>query len=262
MRGPEPLICFDSTPITLKNKLVEKLQKFFKLSILNNEPYDISSHLKKTLPLASKDFLQWLVGFTDAEGNFSIIPQKNFASLSLRFTIEVHVDDINVLYKIKEIIGVGNVVLNKTRPSAKFYVEKFKDINSVIIPIFKEYPLQTTKYLDFICFSNASIIKLNSNGIYRGRILNNKFSTTDLFKLKELKESMNSKRLTIEPKEEKLLKNRVIINKWWLLGFIEGEGTFGYKHLVPYFQIAQNKKKFFCFTSYWSIPIKYFKPAK
>lgn len=26
---------------------------------------------------------------------------------------------------------------------------------------------------------------------------------------------------------------------------MEGEGTFGYKHLVPYFQIAQNQKNFF-----------------
>ncbi|KAF8541401.1 homing endonuclease, partial [Trichophaea hybrida] len=31
----------------------------------------------------------------------------------------------------------------------------------------------------------------------------------------------------------------------WLLGFVEGEGTFGYKHLVPYFQIDQHKKNLF-----------------
>jgi hypothetical protein len=30
-----------------------------------------------------------------------------------------------------------------------------------------------------------------------------------------------------------------------LLGFVEGEGTFGYKHLIPYFQIAQHKKNLF-----------------
>ena len=29
------------------------------------------------------------------------------------------------------------------------------------------------------------------------------------------------------------------------MGFVEGEGTFGYKHLVPYFQIAQNEKNLF-----------------
>ena len=56
---------------------------------------------------------------------------------------------------------------------------------------------------------------------------------------------MNSGRLVIRAKEEKFLKDKVSINKWWLLGFVEGEGTFGYKHLVPYFQIAQNKKNLF-----------------
>jgi len=32
------------------------------------------------------------------------------------------------------------------------------------------------------------------------------------------------------------------INKYWLLGFIEGEGTFGLKNLVPYFQIGQHER--------------------
>lgn len=30
-----------------------------------------------------------------------------------------------------------------------------------------------------------------------------------------------------------------------IIGFVEGEGTFGYKHLAPYFQIAQHKKNLF-----------------
>lgn len=56
---------------------------------------------------------------------------------------------------------------------------------------------------------------------------------------------MNSKRLTIDKEQEDFLSNKVSINTWWLLGFVEGEGTFGYKHLVPYFQIAQHKKNLF-----------------
>lgn len=65
--------------------------------------------------------------------------------------------------------------------------------------------------------------------------------------LKKLKESMNKGRLEIDKKEEELLKNKVIINMWWLLGFVEGEGTFGYTVSIPYFQIAQNKKKIYSF---------------
>jgi hypothetical protein len=29
------------------------------------------------------------------------------------------------------------------------------------------------------------------------------------------------------------------------MGFVEGEGTFGYKHLVPYFKIGQHVKNYF-----------------
>lgn len=32
------------------------------------------------------------------------------------------------------------------------------------------------------------------------------------------------------------------VNPYWLLGFIEAEGTFGFKNLSPYFQIGQHKK--------------------
>jgi LAGLIDADG endonuclease len=35
------------------------------------------------------------------------------------------------------------------------------------------------------------------------------------------------------------------INNYWLLGFIEGEGTFGIKNLVPYFQVCQHNRSIF-----------------
>lgn len=56
---------------------------------------------------------------------------------------------------------------------------------------------------------------------------------------------MNRGRLNIDEKQKEFLINKVSINMGWLLGFVEGEGTFGYKHLVPYFQIAQHKKNLF-----------------
>lgn len=34
----------------------------------------------------------------------------------------------------------------------------------------------------------------------------------------------------------------LLVNPYWLLGFIEGEGTFGFKNLSPYFQIGQHIK--------------------
>lgn len=39
------------------------------------------------------------------------------------------------------------------------------------------------------------------------------------------------------------------ISSFWLLGFVEGEGTFGFKNLYPYFQIAQHSKNLFLFKN-------------
>ena len=244
MRGPETFVAF-CTPIQLKNNIVEKLRENFRLSLPNNIHTDLPCHLKNILPSVSKEFLEWLVGFTDAEGTFAIVHQRSWTHVGLNFTIDLHIDDVEILYKIAENLVIGAVYISKTRSSASFIVNKFEDINSVIIPIFNEFPLQTTKYLDFASLKHAALIKLASKGISKGRVSYNNFSQADLVKLKKLKESMNSGRSVLIPKEEKLLKDKVFINKWWLLGFVEGEGTFGYKHLVPYFQIAQNKTNLF-----------------
>ena len=83
--------------------------------------------------------------------------------MSLTFKLEVHIDNVEILYKIAKTLGIGSVNLGKTRPTAYFIVKKFEDITSVIIPIFKEFPLQTTKYLNFISFLDATLIKLNSD---------------------------------------------------------------------------------------------------
>ena len=41
----------------------------------------------------------------------------------------------------------------------------------------------------------------------------------------------------------------------------EGEGTFGYKHLVPYFQIAQNKKNLFVLNAIESYLVNIYKES-
>lgn len=119
-----------------------------------------------------------------------------------------------------------------------------KDIINVLLPIFKEFPLQTTKYLDYINFSEAILIKLNSENL---GLLRKRISQTDLIQIKNLRAKMNTGRLIIDKQHLDNLTKKVSINPWWLLGFVEGEGTFGYKHLVPYFQLAQKKFFFYFF---------------
>ena len=216
---------------------------------LNNDKLNLPDNSDKSLPPienipnASSQFINWLVGFVDGEGTFSIIPDKNWNSVSFRFSIELHVDDIEILHKIAKTLGVGEVKRDKYHRgnSALFSVNRIGDILGVILPVFQKFPLQTTKYLDYTCFYEAIQIKLNSVNLGSRK----KISPTDLIRIKRLKTSMNSGRLTIDKEQLVKLKNKVSINKWWLQGFVEGEGTFGYKHLVPYLQIAQHKKNLF-----------------
>lgn len=222
---------------------IEKFIKNFNLNLSNNNPKDLPFHIKKIIPNASIQFIEWLVGFTDAEGSFSIHASETRNSVYFRFGIELHVDDIEILYKIAQTLGIGRVIKAKNRNTAYFYVNH-DDIIRVIIPIFQEFPLQTSKHLDFICFYKAVLIKFNTKSL-EGGASKEKISETDIIKIKKLKESMNGRRFIIDKKQEDNLRYKVSINMWWLLGFVEGEGTFGYKHLVPYFQIAQHKKNLF-----------------
>jgi hypothetical protein len=76
----------------------------------------------------------------------------------------------------------------------------------VILPIFQEFPLQTTKHLDFISFSEAVIIKLSVKGTKK--IISKPY----LIKIQNLKANMNSGRLTIDKEQLEFLTKRVSIN--------------------------------------------------
>lgn len=53
---------------------------------------------------------------------------------------------------------------------------------------------------------------------------------------------MNTGRKFIDQKKLTCIIKNNQLNPYWLLGFVEAEGTFGIKNLVPYFQISQHKK--------------------
>jgi hypothetical protein len=188
---------------SMNNNLTKELQKAFPKVIPCERP-------KIELPMTLNIDPFWFVGFVDGEGCFSIHSNKNLTSVSFEFRINLHIDDIGVLKKIAKILGVGVVRINKDRNSAVFSVKKFDDIVRVILPIFQEFPLQTTKYLDFTCFSEAVLIKLNSESFGTKKII--RISETDLIKIKNLRANMNSGRLTIDKEQLDNLTKRVNIN--------------------------------------------------
>lgn len=191
---------------TLENNLESRVENRFKLEDVN------------------PDFLYWFSGFTDAEGNFLIILDRNY--VKFRFKISLHIDDVEVLNTIKSNLGIGNIVVENSRNSCSFVIERYADIKDVICVIFKNFPLHTSKKLDFEDFYQAVLIKDKKN-----------LSDAELDRILSLKNGMNSKR---EKFTYFSTESQIIINPNWFIGFLEGEGTFGIKTgSALYLQVAQ-----------------------
>jgi len=168
----------------------------------------------------------WITGFVDAEGSFSISIVKNIERtirwrIKLAFSITLHAKDIDLLNRIRDFFGVGNIYIYGDKASYK--VDSRENLKNVIIPHFEKYSLITQKASDFILFKE--ILNLISN---------NKL-TLELFQtILNLKASHN-KGLTKELLDlfpetcavpRPLVPSQDIKNPNWITGFTDGDGCF------------------------------------
>lgn len=166
-----------------------------------------------------KEFYKWFSGFTDAEGNFLILTLSKGFGFNFKFSIGLHIDDLHVLNYIHNKLGIGSVYAYKT--NCYFNVTKKKDILK-LISIFDIYTLNSSKRLDYLDFKKAFYL-------YNDRT---KLSKELINQIIEIKNSMNSQRTNFE-------FSNINISKSWLLGFIEGDGSFSLNrvNLEPVFSI-------------------------
>lgn len=176
--------------------------------------------------IKQEEFIEWFRGFTDGEGCFLVTPtvkkdtDGKITSMffTFSFVICLHRDDMPMLTHIKEILGMGNV--NISGRFATFTISKLSDIKKIIY-LFSKNPLNTSKHLNFLGFKKAYEIynKLDSETL--------SFFNEEDFRLKIyeeillIKNSMNRKRTSFE-----LVNHSIKITPYWLLGFVEGEGSF------------------------------------
>src|SRR2546423_13213742 len=78
------------------------------LSIIKPLPFVDSPNPENKLKPQDNEFLQCFVGFCDAEGSF-IINIRNKTEVHFMFQITLHIDDVAVLYTIREKLGIGVV---------------------------------------------------------------------------------------------------------------------------------------------------------
>ena len=173
----------------------------------------------------------FITGFTDAEGTFTIMMDKNNKRtlgwrVQAKFQIGLHVRDLVLLLKIKEYFGdIG--FIGKSDNMAFYSISKVKDLTNIIIPHFEQYFLLTQKAADFILFKQ--IVKLMNTKAHH--------SIEGLHQIINIKASMNSGLSKIQKSEftniipvfRPIIQTENIPNPYWLTGFVNGEGTFDVK---------------------------------
>jgi len=59
--------------------------------------------------IKKEEFYNWFIGFVEGEGSFnvSLSMKNNKLTMTFTFAIELHIDDANILYKIKSFLPKG-----------------------------------------------------------------------------------------------------------------------------------------------------------
>jgi hypothetical protein len=118
----------------------------------------------------------------------------------------LHIKDSIVLNYISKRLKIGKIYFSSNRNSVVWEVFAKEDIIK-IIKIFEDYPLNTTKQLDFIAFKEAFYMYINK---------------INLSKILVIKGTMNKQRKEFIQSPS----HRINITNYWLLGFVEGDGSF------------------------------------
>lgn len=207
------------------NKLKSIIMNNYSNNISNSLASKCDNYYNLTIDYKKENFYQWLVGFTDGDGSFTIArstSKNKKLKWTLFFKISQSSYNARVLYYIKKQLGYGSVQFETKRTNADFIIRNRVILNSIIFPIFDKYPLLTSKNFDYIKFKKAYNILEDSNFSYEDKdklllILINEKRPNDYISPIWSKVNYN-----IQNSED--AKN--IVNKYWLIGFTEAEGSF------------------------------------
>ena len=175
---------------------------------------------KKSLNKNKELFYQWLVGFTDGDGTFSISYSKG--KWSLMYKLSQHEYNIRLLYFIKSQLSVGRIKRETNTKTVNYWIGDRKILAKVLFPIFDNYPLLTSKNFNYLILKKAY-------NILEDRYLTIRKRDKLMYNLIKKLPSSDY----ISPAWEKV-NNKVsntneanmVMSKAWLIGFTEAEGNF------------------------------------
>jgi hypothetical protein len=163
----------------------------------------------------------YLVGLFEGDGFFSITKKGKY--LTYELGIELSIRDVQLIYKIKSLLGVG-VVSFRVRNGIEMVSLRIRDKNHLknyIIPIFDKYSMFSNKQYDYLRFRNALV-----SGIKYSAELS-EYSRPTVPALNSIESIINASYFSA-----------------WLVGFIEAESCFSiYKqnnsYTIASFDISQ-----------------------
>ena len=137
---------------------------------------------------------QWIVGFVDGEGCFSVPIFRNRTyrigwQVQPAFAVVQSERSVRVLHELEEFFGCGGVYINRRHDNHREHLYRYdvrspRDLSSRIIPFFEEHPLRTAKDDDFRKFS--AIVRMKSQGLHR--------TVEGLTQIAKIVETMNSRK--------------------------------------------------------------------
>lgn len=161
----------------------------------------------------------FVTGFIDAEGTFCTTIYKNEAYktgwvVRSFFEIGLNQRDSYLIYQLKDFFGgIGTISLDKKANVLKYSIASLKDLNTIVIPHFKKYPLLTQKGFDFLLFEQ--IVELMNNGAHLTanglqQIINIKASMNT-----GLSETIKSEFNNINPAKRGIIESNIIPDPNW-----------------------------------------------
>jgi hypothetical protein len=113
----------------------------------------------------------WVVGFVDGEGCFSIgfvkqpdrVGRRGYRTgyqVTHSFVVVQGARSVSCLDELKGFFGVGGVSINRRHDNHKEDLYRFTasardELLEVVIPFFRDHPLRTSKRDDFECFARC-----------------------------------------------------------------------------------------------------------
>ena len=137
---------------------------------------------------------EWIVGFTDGEGCFSIAIVRNRVcrlgwQVQHEFSVTQSASSLEALELIREFFRCGTIIPNRRRDNhndlmLRFSVKRRSDLVGVVVPFFTDHPLRTAKRADFARFQ--LILDLMEEGRH--------LESSGLAEIATITESMNRRR--------------------------------------------------------------------